>query len=103
MDIMRLNVIIPISSAAQGNAVAQSITGNPADAETFGVVRLSADGLEPATHLGCSTYMADNLKPQLRTLQSQVTALHYTSTNSWDVFIKGFGLQVINPPMETRP
>lgn len=97
---MRVNIILPMAQKDAGNQLAKSITENEADLLTFGGVRLSADGQEPATHTGCSTYMSESYRDELPALAAQVEGLCYTATESWDQLLAEQGLQTIVSPMD---
>ncbi len=56
----RIIVIIPANQQEVANSLAAQLTGNTADALTFGTP-LSADGTEPSTHLACFTSATDAL------------------------------------------
>ena len=94
---MRVNIIIPMSKIDEGNQLAMSITDNEAALLTFGTVRLSATGQEPATHTGCSTYMSETFRDQLPTLAASIQGLHYTAVNSWATLLNEQGLKAIYP------
>jgi len=53
----RCIIVIPMASAAKANAESLKFYGGDSQGDTFGAVRLSAKGIEPATHTACSTLL----------------------------------------------
>jgi len=95
---MRVNIIIPITSLSAGNQLAYSITSDPADLNTFGAVELSANGLNPVTHTGCSTFMSESFRVQLPAMAASVSGLVYNVDDTFDNLLSQEGLQKIVPP-----
>ncbi len=91
-------IIVEIDRLIPANARAAAWDPDTGGAETFGAVRLSADGNEPATHSACNTAATDTMKARILEAQSQVPWQElYSEADgwTWESALADAGLQVI--------
>lgn len=113
---MRVMITVLHASAVVANQAAANLSGNPADAGTFGPAFIGPIGSSSPTHTGCGTYMNDMHLPSLPSLAASIPGLKYTTDHpgqdttdpacissvdgtplTWDQFLSMQGLQVIQP------
>ena len=80
----RYIIIVQWNRLVPANARAAAWDPDTGGAETFGALRLSADGNEPSTHSACFTAATDTMKAGILEAQSQVPWQElYDITNGW--------------------
>jgi hypothetical protein len=97
----RLFVFVEIAKVNTGNALMKSIDRKATDKgeETFGAVRLSADGNEPATHSACNTGADFDYKNALFGTSHAPWMQHYSKADgyTWQTACADMGLEVVPP------
>ena len=66
MWLYRVDIFILAEDKDLANSIMVEVTGNAQDMFTFGNLKFSADGMEPATHYACSTLATQGMVNTLR-------------------------------------
>jgi hypothetical protein len=94
----RYIIIVEWGKLTPANAAAKAYDPDTGGEYTFGNVRLSADGNEPATHSACNTLATDSMKTQILDAFTNVPfyAIYNTQDGwTWQTALADAGLQVI--------
>jgi len=96
----RYFILIGIGKTAAANAYAADWDPDSRGDLTFGAVRLSANGIEPATHTACNTVATPEMEAKFLAARSQIPAAAYRIYKeaggwTWETALADAGLQVI--------
>lgn len=97
----RYFIFVSLANTKDANKRATIWDFDTGGGETFGNMRLSATGKEPATHTGCSTKANPNMKSGITSIlsTSKFSNLYRRGDGwTWEKALKDMGLVVIIPP-----
>ena len=92
----RMIVVVPLAQLAAMNAAAAAWDPDIGGGTTFGKVRLSSSGAEPATHTACSTRVTPGMRSAISGRISQDVKVYRQSDRwTWLTVLRDLGLRVI--------
>lgn len=96
----RYIIIMPLAQATLSNLAAASWDPDRGGDKTFGGVRLSASGKEPATHTACNTAATEAMKTDIlgHTTGNVSIQVYDGKKVSWENALQAAGLKEIRPP-----
>lgn len=95
----RYIIVVEWDKRDTANQFAAKWDPNPGGDETFGAVRLSADGTEPPTHTACNTLADGDMKTGIMNAMSNVPFVEVYDATEWTFaeVLADLGLQRIEP------
>ena len=97
----RYFIFVALSKKGDANLLAKAWDFDTGGDKTFGGVRLSANGKEPATHVACNTAANAEMKTGIVASElSNAQTKPYRESDgwTWEKALKDMGLIVITPP-----
>jgi len=78
-----VTLIVPLSQADAANRIARAFDPDEGGQATFGGVRLSPNGAEPATHTACHTAAKESFIQQIAAIQGGQATLHQLASAAY--------------------
>lgn len=96
----RYFIFVEVSRLATANNFAKNWDPDTGGDQTFGGVRLSPTGQEPATHYGAATYATESMKNGITQALGNVSwaQLYTDPPYTWETAMTAAGLKRIYPP-----
>jgi len=95
---MIATIIVPIADKDIANTIAHGLDFDTGGIHTFDSVRLSNNGLEPATHVACNTYVSQATAAQFLGFKQAIPGAIYMFDGDPRWFINQNGFLRIPPP-----
>ncbi len=105
MPFERYFIMTPVGKVADANTKANVWEKDTGRGKTFGVVQLSADGLEPATFTACCTLMDDQMLAELMKTGEGLTFSKILAERdgwNWEKALEAMGLREIRRDIDGR-